>query len=93
MLPKHGRGLSATSNPPFCINDWWQQQLGELEIRQVERCTLFLLILAKETSATVPDQPVCLNLRGSDGSTSRRDPQQLASVSLCSAQEFQLTRL
>jgi hypothetical protein len=47
--------IYATSKPPFYIDEWWQKQLGEIEIGQITRCNLFLLALAEDTTKTVQD--------------------------------------
>lgn len=52
---KFGNGLYAVSKPPFYIDDWWRQQLGALEVHQVEQCNLFLLAFADDPSITARD--------------------------------------
>lgn len=38
-------GIYASPEPPFYIDDWWQEQLGKLQVSQINGCNLFLLAL------------------------------------------------
>lgn len=56
-----GKGLYASVEPPFYIDQWWQEQLGKIESREVTGCSLFLLAQAEDPSIAVPDLSSRLN--------------------------------
>jgi len=41
-------GIYASSKPPFHIDDWWQEQLGKIQVNQINGCSLFLLALTDD---------------------------------------------
>ncbi|MGH9972128.1 MAG: hypothetical protein ACREBG_30655 [Pyrinomonadaceae bacterium] len=41
-------GIYASTEPPFFIDEWWQKQLGELQVKQIHGCSLFLLALTED---------------------------------------------
>jgi hypothetical protein len=49
-----GENVYATTEKPFYTDQWWRQQLGELEISDIERCTLFLIAQTPDTHIDVP---------------------------------------
>jgi hypothetical protein len=44
-------GLYASATPPFFIDDWWREQLGELEMRRINECSLFITAISADPSA------------------------------------------
>ncbi len=52
---KFGDQMYATSKPPFYIDEWWREQLGEIEVGQINNCNLFLLTFAEDPAKTVQD--------------------------------------
>ena len=53
--PQVEAGLYATTNAPFHIDEWWQKQLGEIELAEIDKCTLFLLALTSEFHIDIRD--------------------------------------
>ncbi len=49
-----GQNVCATTEKPFYIDEWWRQQLGELEIAAIERCSLFLIAQTLHPDIDVP---------------------------------------
>jgi hypothetical protein len=49
-----GQHIYATTEKPFYIDEWWRQQLGELEIADLERCSLFLTAQTPDPHIDVP---------------------------------------
>jgi hypothetical protein len=45
-----GPGVYITTNPPFYIDSWWEEQLGKIEIRLITGCGLFLLAIADDAA-------------------------------------------
>lgn len=43
-------GIYASPEPPFFIDEWWQQQLGELQVKQILGQSLFLLALTDDSA-------------------------------------------
>jgi hypothetical protein len=50
-----GSNIYASREKPFHIDEWWQQQLGELEIADIERCSLFLTAQTSSAPVDVPE--------------------------------------
>src|SRR5947209_15709888 len=44
-------GLYASASPPFFIDEWWRQQLGELETKRIDECSLFITAVSDDPSA------------------------------------------
>jgi hypothetical protein len=42
--------LYATAEPPFFIYEWWRSQIGELEIRRINDCSLFITAISADPS-------------------------------------------
>lgn len=40
----------ASPEPPFYIDDWWQEQLGKFQVNQINECTPFLLALTDDAA-------------------------------------------
>lgn len=65
-----GNGVYASNDPPFYIDDWWRQQLGELQIEEIFGCSLFLLALTDDAAyesfleTTVQSRYLSLLLQG-----------------------------
>lgn len=36
-------GIYASPEPPFYIDEWWEEQLGKLQVKMINGCSLFLL--------------------------------------------------
>lgn len=51
----------ATTYSPFTIDEWWQKQLGELEIAEVDKCSLFLIALTDDPTINVNDLSKLVN--------------------------------
>jgi hypothetical protein len=44
-------GLYASPSPPFVIDEWWQEQLGEIETRRItQESNLFILAVSEDPS-------------------------------------------
>lgn len=56
-----GPKVYATTYSPFKIDEWWQRQLGELEIAEVDKCSLFLIALTDDPSINVHDLSKLVN--------------------------------
>lgn len=41
-------GIYASPEPPFYVDDWWQEQLGKIQVKQINGCSLFLLALTDD---------------------------------------------
>jgi len=46
--------IYATTEKPFHIDEWWRQQLGDLEIANIDRCSLFLTAQTSSAAVDVP---------------------------------------
>lgn len=46
--------IYATADKPFYIDRWWRQQVGEIEIGEIDHCSLFLHAQTTEVSVEVP---------------------------------------
>jgi hypothetical protein len=42
--------IYASTEPPFFIDEWWQKQLGELQVKQIHGCSMFLLALTEDSA-------------------------------------------
>jgi hypothetical protein len=43
-------GIYASPDPPFYVDDWWQEQLGKIQVKQINDCSLFLLALTNDAA-------------------------------------------
>src|SRR6266403_2084883 len=41
-------GIYASPDPPFYVDDWWQEQLGKIQVKRINSCSLFLLALTDD---------------------------------------------
>jgi hypothetical protein len=60
-VTKLGPAVYATTYSPFEIDEWWQRQLGELEIAEVDKCSLFLIAFSDDLSINVLDLTKLVN--------------------------------
>jgi len=40
--------IYASPEPPFYIDDWWQEHSGRVQVKQINGCSLFLLALTDD---------------------------------------------
>jgi len=41
-------GIYASPETPFYVDDWWQEQLGKIQVKRINGCNLFLLALTDD---------------------------------------------